>query len=149
MAPGSSVSVLKSLHSTEVSFLKLLTCLEGFHLLGVSRASFKDSKRTCLVPDCTQLWIPCPKCYLLVSRNLCINLKSLNCLEGFRLLGVSRAASKESKRTCLVPDCSQLWIPCHKCCLLVSRKLCINFEVSNLPRRIVSPRCLQSVLQGV
>ena len=76
-------------------------------------------------------------------------LKYLTCLEGFRLLGVSRASSKESKRTCLVPDCSQLWIPCHKCCLLVSRKLCINFEVSNLLRRILSFRCLQSVLQGV
>ena len=41
MSPGSSVPILKSLASLEVP-----------HLLGVSRASSKKSKRTCLVPDC-------------------------------------------------------------------------------------------------
>ena len=40
MSPGSSVSILKTLASLEVP-----------RLLGVSTASSKESKRTCLVPD--------------------------------------------------------------------------------------------------
>ena len=76
-------------------------------------------------------------------------LKTLASLEVLFLLGVSRASSKESKSTCLVPDSSQWWTLCKKCNMHVSRKLRINFEVSNLLRRIRSLGCLQSVLQEV
>ena len=61
-------------------------------------------------------------------------LKSLASLEVPRLLGVSRASSKESKRTCLVPDWSQCCISRQECSIQVSRKLCINFEVSSFLR---------------
>ena len=46
MSPESSVSILRSLASLEVP-----------RLLGVSKASSKESKRTCLVPDCSQWYI--------------------------------------------------------------------------------------------
>ena len=76
-------------------------------------------------------------------------LKSLAFLKVPHLLGVSRASSKRSKRTCLVPDRSQWCILCQEYSMHVSWKLCFNFEVSSLLRSTPSPRCLQSVLQGV
>ena len=44
---------------------------------------------------------------------------------------VSRASSKESKRTSSVPDWSHWCISRQECSMQVSRKLCINFEVSS------------------
>ena len=95
MSPGSSVSILKTLASLEVP-----------RLLGVSTASSKESKRTCLVRiDFNGI--------VYVRNEVCMSpgssvsiLKSLASLEVSHLLGVSRASSKESKRTCLVLDCS-------------------------------------------
>ena len=98
MSPGSSVSILKTLASLEVP------CL-----LGVSRASSKESKRTFLVPD----WSLVNDVFRAINliemhrRNFMPVLKSLATLEVSRVLGVSRASSKESKRTFLVPDWSQ------------------------------------------
>ena len=137
-SPGSSVSILKYLASLEVP-----------RLLGVSRASPKESKRTSLVPDWSQWCISRLECSMHVCRKLCINFKVSGFLISNHLLCVSRASSKESKRTSLVPDWSQWCISRQECSLQVSRKLCINFEVSSFIRSATSPRCLQSVLQGV
>ena len=63
--------------------------------------------------------------------------------------GVSRAFSEESKRTFLVPECSQWCISCQECSMHATRKFCINFEVSSLFSSTKSPRSLQSVFQGV
>ena len=90
MSPESSVSILKSLASLEVP------CL-----LGVSRASSKESRRT-------YLFLTIFNGVLHVRNAVCMSLessvsilKSLATLEVPRLLGVSRASSKESKRTFL------------------------------------------------
>ena len=116
----SSVSILKSLASLEVS-----------HLLGVSRASSKESKRTCLVPDCCQ-WCIFARNVVCMSPGSSVSfLKTLASLEVPRLLGVSRVSSKESKRTCLVPDCSQWCISCQECNMHVPRILCVRFQVSS------------------
>ena len=48
-----------------------------------------------------------------------------------RLLGVSIASSKESRRTFLIPDWSQGCL-CHAgWCLWTSREQCANFQVSS------------------
>ena len=94
---------------SSVSILKFLAFLEVPHLLGVSRASSKESKRTFLVPD----WSLVNDVFRAINliemhrRNFIPVLKSLATLEVSRVLGVSRASSKESKRTFLVPDWSQ------------------------------------------
>ena len=77
-----------------------------------------------------------------VCRKLCINFKVSGFLISNHLLCVSRASSKESKRTSLVPDWSQWCISCQECSIQVSRKLCINFEVSSFIRSTPSPRYL-------
>ena len=86
--------------------------------------------------------------YMLPESSLPI-LGSPASLEVPRLLGVSRASSKESKRTCLVPDCSQWCISRQECSIHVARKFCTNFDVSSFLRSTPSPRCLQTFLQGV
>ena len=95
MSPESSVSILKSLASLEVP-----------HLLGVSRASSKESRG--------HAWFLTVVNDVFHERNaVCMSpesfvsiLKSLASFEVPHLVGVSRASSKESKRTCLVLDCS-------------------------------------------
>ena len=78
-------------------------------------------------------------------------LKSLASLEVPHLLDISRAFSKESKKTCLVTDHNQLCISPWECILHVTIKLCINFEVPSFLR---SPQLLcvlrgSSVVNGV
>ena len=68
MSPESSVSILKSLASLEVP------CL-----LGVSRASSKESRRTCFVPDCSQWCITRQECSMHVTRKLYENLQVISC----------------------------------------------------------------------
>ena len=106
MSPESSVSILKSLATLEVP------CL-----LGVSRASSKESRRT-------YLFLTIFNGVLHVRNAVCMSLessvsilKSLATLEVPRLLGVSRASSKESRRICFVPDCSQWCITSPPKCL--------------------------------
>ena len=121
MSPGSSVSILKTQASLEVP-----------RLLGVSIASSKESKRTSLVPDCCQWFISHQKCScsMHVSRGSSVSiLKTLASLEVPRLLGVSRASSKESRRTCFVPDCSQWCITRQECSMNVTRKLYEDLQV--------------------
>ena len=92
-----------------IPVLKSLAALEVSHLLGVSRASSKESKRTFLVPD----WSLVNDVFRAIDllemhkRNIIPVLKSLAALEASCLLGVSRVSSKESKRTFLVPDWSR------------------------------------------
>ena len=136
MSPESSVSILKSLASLEV-------------LLGIS-------KRPQRIPRGHAWFLTVVNGIFYVRNAVCMLpessvsiLRSLASLEVPRLLGVSRASSKESKRTCLVPHCSQWCISRQECSMHVTRKLCINFEVSSFLRSTLSPRCLQSVLQGV
>ena len=138
MSAGSSVSILKSLASLQatISYVSpecpprslrgkawFLTGVNGiFHIRNAVRMSPGSS--VSILKTLASLEVPC-------------------------LLGVSRASSKESKRTSLVPDWSQWCISRQECSIQVSRKLCINFEVSSFIRSTPSPRCLQSVLQGV
>ena len=83
---------------------------------------FRVSKRTCL-------------CLTIVNgvfhvRNAVCSvsiLKYLDSLEVPCLQCVPRASPKESKRTCLVPDCSQWCISHKKCSMHVTRKLCFVF----------------------
>ena len=73
--------------------------------------------------------------------------KSLDSLESSHLLCVSRVSSKESKRTSLIPDWSQWYISHQECSMNVSRKLCIDFEVSSfLGKYLNSPLQLKTVL---
>ena len=68
MSPESSVSILKSLATLEVP-----------RLLGVSRASSKESRRTCFVPDCSQWCITRQECSMHVTRKLYENLQVISC----------------------------------------------------------------------
>ena len=118
MSPESSVSILKSLASLEVLLCisRIQSGLQGGHA-----------------------WLPTVVNGIFYVRNaVCMShessvsiLRSLASLEVPRLLGVSRVSSKESKRTCLVPDCSQWCISCQECNMHVPRILCVRFQVSS------------------
>ena len=112
-----------------LSVFKYLASLEVHRLLGVSRASSKESRRT-------YLFLTIFNGVLHVRNAVCMSLessvsilKSLATLEVPSLLGVSRASSKESRRICFVPDCSQWCITHQECSMHVTRKLYENLQV--------------------
>ena len=94
MSPEISLTILKYL-----AFFKVL------HLLCVSMVSFKESKRTCLAPDCSQL------CILHQKFKLCI------------IFDVSSFQWCSSSQECI---------------LHFKRKLCINSKVFSFPISLVS-----------
>ena len=116
MSPESSVSILKSLASLEVLLCisRIQSGLQGGHawLPTVVNGIFYVRNAVCMSPESS------------VSI-----LRSLASLEVPRLLGVSRASSKESRRTCFVPDCSQWCITRQECSMHVTRKLYENLQV--------------------
>ena len=59
-------------------------------------------------------------------------LKSLTCLEGFRLQGVSRVSFKESKMVSLIPDWSHFFIDMHRGIIVQIFKSLASLEVSYL-----------------
>ena len=82
-----------------------------------------------------------------VTRKLCFNFEVFSLLRSTPIY--LQNPECPPRRTCLVTDCSQWYILRKERSMHVTWKLCINFEVSSFLRSTPSPRCLQSVLQGV